>query len=116
MANTTLELNSLNVRWQLASLQSHWVVLNFCMLYLRVTDMYPSVSTVVQKYCIPHIIPSVSVPTQQEISDNIKMFFGTMGKLKLKSTSPLQSQPGHILMIDGVALNEVCHYYADRNC
>ena len=80
-------------------------------------DKYPSVSTVAQKYRIPRIIPSVSVPSRQEISDNIAMFFGAGGKqvpAAMSDTSmPL---PGHILMIDGVALNEVCRYDAGRNC
>lgn len=81
-------------------------------------DKYPSVATVSQKYRIPRILPSVSVPTQQEISDNIKMFFGSSGKLepKLESvSSTMQFRPGHILMIDGIAINEVCRYDADRN-
>ena len=78
-------------------------------------DKYPSVATVAQKYHIPRILPSVSVPTQQEISDNIKMFFGSSGKLEPKSVSSMQLRPGHILMIDGIALNEVCRYDADRN-
>jgi hypothetical protein len=45
------------------------------------------------------------------------MFFGSSGKLepKLESVSPMQFRPGHILMIDGIALNEVCRYDADRN-
>ena len=79
-------------------------------------DRYPSVSTVAQKYHIPRIIPSVSVPTWQEILDNIKMFFGSNGKLEPKSVLPSQSLPGHILMIDGVALNKFCRYDADQNC
>lgn len=78
-------------------------------------DKYPSVATVAQKYRIPRILPSVSVSTQQEISDNITMFFGSSGKLEPKSVSLTQFRPGHILMIDGIALNEVCHYDADRN-
>lgn len=64
---------------------------------------------------MPRIIPWVSLPTQQEIPDNIKMFFGSNGKLGPKSVPPSQSRPGQILMIDGVALNEVCRYDADRN-
>jgi hypothetical protein len=42
-------------------------------------DKYPSVSSVAQKYRIPRIIPSVSEPSRQEIS-NITMFFGASGK------------------------------------
>jgi hypothetical protein len=70
-------------------------------------DKYPSVSTVVQKY---RIIPSVSVPSHQEIFDNITKFFGARGK-QAPAATPDRSMPlpGHILMIDGVALNEVWH-------
>jgi hypothetical protein len=78
-------------------------------------DKYPSISTVAQKYRIPRIIPSVSVPSRQEISDNITMFFGTGGKQGPNMSDPSMPLPGHILMIDGVALNEVCRYDACRN-
>lgn len=76
-------------------------------------DRYPSVTTVAQKYRIPRLIPSVAVPLRREISDNITAFFGSGGKMAPSLTTPL---PGHILMIDGVAINEVCRYDVDRNC
>ena len=60
--------------------------------------------------------PSVSEPSRQEISDNITMFFGASGK-QAPTTTLNQSTPllGHILMIDGVALDEVCHYDTSHN-
>jgi len=57
---------------------------------------YPSVATVSRKYHIPCLIPSISAPPSF-------------------STPPSIPRAGHILMIDGVALNEVCRYDAARN-
>jgi len=80
---------------------------------------YPSVATVSRKYHIPCLIPSISAPTRVEISDNITIFFGSTGKAAPSppsfSTPPSIPRAGHILMIDGVALNEVCRYDAARN-
>lgn len=78
-------------------------------------DKYPSVTTVAEKYRIPHLIPSVSVPSHQEISENTSTFFGTGGKVAPMPLPICRSLPGQILMIDGVALNEVCHYDQSRN-
>jgi len=77
---------------------------------------YPSESTVAHHYHIPKLIPSVSVPTSEEVSANVTAFFGDAGKPappRLPGTVP---RAGYIMMLDGVAVNEICRHRADRNC
>jgi len=56
-------------------------------------DRYPSVSTVAQKYRIPRIIPSLAIPSREEISDNITMFFGAGGKQAPTALSNMSIPP-----------------------
>ena len=60
----------------------------------------------------PHSFFSFSTHITRDFR-NITMFFSSSRKLEPKSVSSMQS--GHILMIDGIALNKVCHNDANWN-
>ena len=76
---------------------------------------FASVSTVARSYKIPKLIPSISAPSRDEIWANITAFCGTTGKAAPALVPGSIPRAGNILMIDGVAINEVCRYAADRN-
>lgn len=74
----------------------------------------PSASTVKKSQKIPALLPSVGIPTSQEISENIDSFFDPSVKPILSPSSlPI---PGNTLMLDGVALETRIQYDAQRDC
>lgn len=77
---------------------------------------YASNSTVNRRYPIPRLIPSISIPTRDEISANIGAFLGDSGKPASPFLPGSIRRAGNIMMIDGVSINEVCRYGLDRNC
>ncbi|KAJ7432263.1 hypothetical protein B0H11DRAFT_1760786, partial [Mycena galericulata] len=60
------------------------------------------------------LVPSLGIPTKQEISDNISTFLDPA----IKPPPPIvtgQSLPGNVLMFDGIALETKCRYCPERN-
>ncbi|KAJ7683107.1 hypothetical protein B0H17DRAFT_1160967 [Mycena rosella] len=73
-----------------------------------------SISTVRRDKKIPHLLPSIGIPTQEEISANISSFLNPDIK------PPPQPLPGgalsgNVLMFDGLALETKCCYCPYRN-
>ena len=66
---------------------------------------FPSETTLLRKRPIPELVVSIGPPTAPELNENIESFLGKTGR------KPAQNPIiGQILMIDGVALEEVCRY------
>ncbi|KAF4567094.1 hypothetical protein EYR40_006090 [Pleurotus pulmonarius] len=72
-------------------------------------DGYPSTNTIQKRY-IPRLIPSISAPSLDEINGNIVSLLGAGGK-----TPQSDIQAGVVLMMDGIALEEVCRYNTHRD-
>ncbi|KAJ7810978.1 hypothetical protein B0H14DRAFT_2606859 [Mycena olivaceomarginata] len=73
-----------------------------------------SVSTVHRHQAIPQLVPSIGVPSKEEIDENISSFFNP--EIKPPASYPgCSSLPGNILMFDGVALDTKCRYCPKRN-
>ncbi|KAJ7924779.1 hypothetical protein B0H13DRAFT_1863643 [Mycena leptocephala] len=68
-----------------------------------------SVSTVRRHKKIPRLVPSIGIPTEEEISTNISNF------LDPEIKPPPQFLGGNVLMFDGVALETKCRYCPYRN-
>lgn len=73
-----------------------------------------SVSTVQRSQPIPRLLPSIGVPTKEEIDHNISSFFNPEIK-PVKSYPGCTGLPGNVLMFDGVALETKCRYCPRRN-
>jgi hypothetical protein len=73
----------------------------------------PSLSSVRHNRKIPSLLPSVTTPSQKEMSINITSFLGPDGK----SASALHNgeHPGQVLILDGAALEELGQWEASRN-
>jgi len=76
---------------------------------LQKSQGFASWRTVGRHYKIPRLLPSIGIPSVDEISSNIASFFDLSVK---PQPTPLQNglHPGNIIMVDGVALETRCHY------
>lgn len=63
---------------------------------------------------IARLVPSIGIPSSDEIDDNISSFFNPTVKPQTPQT---QSGPlaGNIVMFDGIALETKCHYCPKRD-
>lgn len=78
---------------------------------LQIAEGYPSLSTLRSQKITPELIVSLRAPHESEISANITSFLGpTTGR-----KAPSNPKVGQVLMIDGVALEEVGRYDLKRN-
>ena len=73
-----------------------------------------SVSTVGRHRVVPRLLTSIGTPSMEEIYDNITVFHAPEQKPP-PEPSANGSLPGHILMLDGVAIEEKCRYDSTRN-
>ena len=69
-----------------------------------------STSTVQRNTTVPRLLPSIGVPSKEEIDSNISAFLNP--SVKPPPKSPL---PGNILMFDGIALESKCRYCSCRD-
>jgi hypothetical protein len=76
---------------------------------LQKSQGFASWRTVGCHYKISRLLPSINIPSVDEINSNISSFFDPSGK---PQPTPLQNGllPGNIVMVDGVALETRCHY------
>lgn len=70
---------------------------------------FPSETTLSRKQPIPELIVSIGPPLTAELNANIESFLEKTGRQPAKNPTI-----GQILMIDGVALEEVCRYDHQR--
>jgi hypothetical protein len=68
----------------------------------------PAYRTITNHRTIPHLIPSGSIPTADEISSNITSFFNSEQR-------PESFRCGHSLLIDGVTVDERGRYDRETN-
>jgi hypothetical protein len=61
---------------------------------------------------IPKLLPSVGIPSTDEINHNISSFFDPDVKPPL-DCPPSRYLPGNVMMFDGIALETRCHYCPD---
>ncbi|KAJ6546388.1 hypothetical protein DFH09DRAFT_927315, partial [Mycena vulgaris] len=73
-----------------------------------------SVSTIKRDKKIPCLVPSIGIPTQEEISANISSFLNPDIKPPPQPL-PGGALPGNVLMFDGLALETKCRYCPYRN-
>ena len=76
---------------------------------LQVAEGYPSLTTLRRHKKIPEIVISPGVPDTTEFTPNITSFLGN----RLPPSDP---RLGQVIMIDGVALEEVIHFDLGQNC
>ncbi|KAJ7661525.1 hypothetical protein DFH06DRAFT_1089043 [Mycena polygramma] len=81
---------------------------------LQKSHGFASVSTVRRYKKIPRLVPSIGIPTREEMAANISSFLDPEVK---PPPQPLASGelPGNVLMFDGIALETKCRYCPDRN-
>jgi hypothetical protein len=76
---------------------------------LQKSQGFASWRTVGRHYKIPRLLPSIGIPSANEISSNIASFFDPSAK-----PEPIPAQngllPGNIVMVDGIALETRCRY------
>lgn len=77
---------------------------------LQKAEGYPSLSTLRRRKPIPELVISIGVPSATEMTDNIAEFLGVRGRLPLKN-----KLIGQVLVIDGVALEEVARFDLKQN-
>ncbi|KAJ7023838.1 hypothetical protein C8F04DRAFT_969797 [Mycena alexandri] len=75
----------------------------------------PSATTVRKHKKIPKLLPSVGMPTKEEISANIASFLDPDIKPAPQPLSEGGQLPGNVLMFDGIALETKCRYCPYRN-
>jgi hypothetical protein len=75
----------------------------------------PSARSIFRDRRVPTLVPSVAVPTPIEVRANIDAFFDPSVK---PAPDPLSSGmlPGHILMVDGIAIEPKPRYDSTRDC
>lgn len=76
----------------------------------------PSVRTVNRKFRIPRVLPCVARPEKAEIAANISAFFDPEQKPPPTPQGSCGALPGHVIMLDGVALEEKCRYLQSLRC
>jgi hypothetical protein len=76
---------------------------------LQKSQGFESWRTVGCHYQIPRLLPSIGIPSANEINSNIASFFDPAAK---PQPTPTQNGllPGNILMVDGIALETRCRY------
>ncbi|KAG5634291.1 hypothetical protein H0H81_002523, partial [Sphagnurus paluster] len=74
---------------------------------LQKAEAYLSLTTLRKRHPIPELIVSEGIPTQSEIDGNIESF--------LTHKEPTNLEIGQIVMINGVAIEEVARYDFGRN-
>ena len=79
---------------------------------LQVAEGYPSLSTLRWHKQIPDITVSAGVPSETEFNRNIAAFLGE----DLGRQPPCDPRLGQVIMIDGVALEEVIRFDLGQNC
>ena len=79
---------------------------------LQVAEGYPSLSTLRRQKQIPEITVSAGVPSETEFNCNISAFLGE----DLGRQPPCDPRLGQVIMIDGVALEEVIRFDLGQNC
>jgi hypothetical protein len=72
----------------------------------------PSEATVRHNTVIPRLLPSVGVPSKEEIQQNISAFLDPA--IKPLSTPVNDLLPGNILRFDGVSIQKKCRYCPKR--
>ncbi|KAH6884031.1 hypothetical protein BKA70DRAFT_1074403, partial [Coprinopsis sp. MPI-PUGE-AT-0042] len=75
---------------------------------LQQAEGYPSESALRRRWPIPELLVSLDIPSATEIRSNITSFLGSR-------PAPQIPAVGQNLMIDGIALEEVCRYDSSRN-
>ena len=78
---------------------------------MQKADAYPSHSTLRTRKKIPELLVSTRQPTLMDMNSNISAFLGKEGR----QPSPYAKLIGQCLMIDGVALEEVCRYDSNQH-
>ena len=76
---------------------------------LQVAEGYPSLTTLRRHKKIPEIVISPGIPDTAEFNPNITSFLGN----RLPQSDP---RLGQVIMIDGVALEEVIRFDLGQNC
>ncbi|KAF9642030.1 hypothetical protein BDM02DRAFT_3194047 [Thelephora ganbajun] len=71
---------------------------------LNRTLALPSYQTIGRHQKVPQLIPAILAPSIRDASTNISTFFS-------RQERPLSSLAGHLILIDGVALEERCRYF-----
>ena len=79
---------------------------------LQKEEGYPSLTTLRKQKKIPEITISTGRPSKPEFDANIHAFLGAETGHK----PPPNLHVGQILMMDGVALEEICRFDLQRNC
>ena len=81
---------------------------------LQKSQGFASWRTVGRHYKIPRLLPSISIPSADEINSNIASFFDPSVK---PQPTPAQNGllPGNIVMVDGIALETRCRYCPKRD-
>ena len=74
----------------------------------------PSWRTVGRHVKIPKLMPSIGVPSSDEISHNITSFYNPTVKPHAKPTQD-GFLPGNVAMFDGIALDTRCRYCPERD-
>ncbi|KAF9012121.1 hypothetical protein BDZ89DRAFT_1167353 [Hymenopellis radicata] len=81
---------------------------------LQRAEGYPSRTTLLKHHHVPQLLPSLGIPTAEEIRVNIVALLDpAVRNPPTKSSAGIL--PGIIVMIDGVALEEICRYESMRN-
>ncbi|KAF9457047.1 hypothetical protein BDZ94DRAFT_1343982, partial [Collybia nuda] len=57
-----------------------------------------------------HLLTSVKTPTSEEVQANIETFLGPEGRLAPTKRGHKNILPGQVMMVDGIALEEVCRF------
>jgi hypothetical protein len=81
----------------------------FLVYILQKYQRFASWRTVGCHYNIPRLLPSIGIPSADEINSNIASFFDPCAK---PQPTPVQNGllPGDIVMVNGIALETRCHY------
>jgi len=79
---------------------------------IQITEGYPSLTTLRRHNPIAEITVSLKEPNKAEMTANILAFLGP----KTGQKPPTNPLIGQVLMMDGVAIEEVCRFDQDRNC
>jgi hypothetical protein len=72
----------------------------------------PSEATVCRNTVIPRLLPSVGIPSEEEIQQNISAFLNPT--IKPPSTPVNNLLPGNILGFDGISIQKKCRYCPKR--
>jgi hypothetical protein len=73
-------------------------------------EAYPSLSTLRRRKFVPELIISNRTPDAPELTSNFTAFLGDKGR-----QPPENKDIGQVLMIDGIALEEVCRFDQEQN-